>query len=70
MYEQVEQTRLVRHALARLPEKKAAVLALRYGGCSYAEVAAALEIGIGQVGTLLRRAELDLLKEVKRATSV
>ena len=65
-YEQSEQRRLVREALARLPERKAAVLALRYAGLSYAEVATALGVGIGQVGTLLRRAESLMLKEVTR----
>lgn len=57
-----------RAALARLPEKCAAVLVLRYSGLSYAEVATALGVGIGQVGTLLRRAEAALRKEVTRGT--
>lgn len=56
-----EERRAVRAALGRLPERKAAVLALRYSGLSYAEVAAALGVGTGQVGTLLRRAEAALL---------
>jgi len=63
-----EQRREVRAALARLPTKSAALLALRYSGLSYAEVAAALDVGIGQVGTLLRRAEAALRKEMTRAT--
>ncbi|HEX6506319.1 MAG TPA: sigma-70 family RNA polymerase sigma factor [Chloroflexota bacterium] len=63
-----EQRLEVRAALARLPEKSAAVLALRYSGLSYAEVAAALGVGIGQVGTLLRRAEAALRKEMTRET--
>ena len=57
--------RQVRSALARLPDKKAAVLALRYSGLSYAEVGAALGVGSGQVGTLLRRAEADLAKRLE-----
>jgi len=40
------------------------VLTLRYGGLSYAEVAAALGVGINQVGTLLKRAEDALRKEM------
>jgi len=63
--------RQVRLALARLPEKKAAVLALRYSGLSYAEVGAALGVGSGQVGTLLRRAEAELatrLEDLRRET--
>lgn len=66
--EEQERRREVREALARLPEKSATVLALRYSGLSYAEVAAALGVKIGQVGTLLRRAEGALKKEMTRAT--
>ncbi len=67
--EDAEQRSEVRQALGRLPKKSAAVLALRYSGLSYAEVAAALGVGIGQVGTLLRRAEAALRKEINHATS-
>jgi len=54
----------VRAALARISSKSAAVLALRYSGLSYAEVAAAMGVGINQVGTLLKRAEDALRKEM------
>jgi RNA polymerase sigma-70 factor (ECF subfamily) len=67
--ESEETRRQVRAALARLPKKPAAVLALRYSGLSYAEVADAIGVGVGQVGTLLRRAEAALRKEVERGTS-
>ena len=50
------------------PARSAAVLALRYSGLSYAEVAAALGVGVGQVGTMLRRAEAALRKEITNAT--
>jgi RNA polymerase sigma factor (sigma-70 family) len=63
-----EERRRVREALARLPAKSASVLALRYSGLSYVEVGAALGVGAGQVGTLLRRAEQALRKEMTRAT--
>jgi len=59
-----EDRRRVREALARLPQKPAAVLVLRASGLSYAEVAQALGVGTGQIGTLLRRAEAALRKEV------
>ena len=65
-----EDRRQVRQALARLAPKPAAVLVLRASGLSYAEVAQALGVGIGQVGTLLRRAEAALRKEVTRGTSL
>src|SRR2546428_3474159 len=66
--EEAEQRREVRRALRRLPERTAADLVLRHSGLSYAEVATALGIKVGNVGTLLRRAEEALRKEVKRAT--
>jgi RNA polymerase sigma-70 factor (ECF subfamily) len=66
--EDAEQRREVRRALRRLPERTAAVLMLRHSGLSYAEVATALGIKVGNVGTLLRRAEEALRKEVQRAT--
>jgi len=64
-----EDRRHVRQALARLAPKPAAALALRASGLSYVEVSQALGVGIGQVGTLLRRAEAALRKEVTRGTS-
>jgi len=64
-----EDRRHVRAALGRLAPKPAAALAMRASGLSYAEVAQALGVGIGQVGTLLRRAEAALRKEVTRGTS-
>lgn len=66
--EKAEERRAVRQALARLPARSATILALRYSGLSYAEVASALGVGIGQVGTLLRRAEEALRKEMTSAT--
>src|ERR1700736_1973545 len=63
-----ERRREVRRALSRLPQRTAAVLMLRHSGLSYAEVATALGIKVGNVGTLLRRAEEAMRKEVNRAT--
>ena len=65
-----EDRRKVREALSRLPARAAAVLTLRYSGLSDVEVGAALGVGTGQVGTLLRRAEQALRKEMSRATSI
>jgi RNA polymerase sigma factor (sigma-70 family) len=58
----------VREALGRLPKRSATVLVLRHSGLSYAEVAEAMSVNVGQVGTMLRRAEAALRKEVERAT--
>ena len=70
VFEVNEDRRRVREALARMAPKPAAVLVLRASGLSYAEVAQALGVGIGQVGTLLRRAEAALRKEVTSGTSL
>jgi len=69
LVETAEQRREIRRALSRLPERSAAILMLRYSGLSYAEVAVAVGIKVTNVGTLLRRAEEALRKEVNRATS-
>lgn len=65
LVEQAEDARLVREAMGRLPKRSASVLALRSSGLTYAETAAALGVGVGQIGTMLRRAEARLLKEVQ-----
>jgi RNA polymerase sigma factor (sigma-70 family) len=64
-----EERSSVRAALARLPHKQAAALVLRHSGLSYAEVAAALDMSPGSVGTTVRRAETVLLKELNRHAS-
>jgi RNA polymerase sigma-70 factor (ECF subfamily) len=58
----------LRRVLARLPHRSAAVLVMRHGGLSYAEIAAALGVKVGHVGTLLRRAESSLRQEMDRET--
>jgi len=65
----LEERRRVRTALARLPRKHAVALVLRHSGLSYAEVAAALHLSPGSVGTTVRRAESVLLKELNRHAS-
>lgn len=64
-----EERRRVRAALARLPRKQAVALVLRHSGLSYAEVAAALDMSAGSVGTTVRRAEIALRKELNREAS-
>jgi RNA polymerase sigma factor (sigma-70 family) len=58
----------VRRFLRRLPHRSAAILVMRHGGMSYVEIADALGIKVGNVGTLLRRAESALAKEMDRET--
>jgi RNA polymerase sigma factor (sigma-70 family) len=56
----------VRAGLAQLPRKQAMALVLRHSGLSYADVAAALDMSPGSVGTTVRRAESALRKELNR----
>lgn len=58
----------LRHHLRRLPRRSAAVLVMRHGGMSYIEISEALGVKVGHVGTLLRRAESALAKEMDRET--
>lgn len=59
-----DERRRVRAALARLPHKQAVALVLRHSGFSYTEVATALDLSPGSVGTTVRRAESALRKEL------
>jgi len=65
----LEERSRVRAALARLPRKQAVALVLRHSGLSYADVAAALDLAPGSVGTTVRRAESTLRKELNRHAS-
>ncbi len=65
----LEERGRVRAALAQLPRKQAMALVLRHSGLSYAEVAAALDMSPGSVGTTVRRAESALRKELNRHAS-
>ncbi|GIE95304.1 sigma-70 family RNA polymerase sigma factor [Paractinoplanes rishiriensis] len=64
-----DERRRVRAALARLPRKQAVALVLRHSGLSYVEVAAALDLSPGSVGTTVRRAESALREELNREAS-
>jgi RNA polymerase sigma-70 factor (ECF subfamily) len=65
-----EERSRVRAALARLPRKQAVALVLRHSGLSYADVAAALNLSPGSVGTTVRRAESALREELTRHAPV
>lgn len=64
-----DERRRVRAALARLPRRQAIALVLRHSGLSYVEVATALGLSPGSVGTTVRRAESALRKELIRHAS-
>lgn len=55
--EQVERRLAVRRALLTLPQKQAQLLLLRHAGLSYKELAEALDMKPGSIGTVLARAE-------------
>jgi RNA polymerase sigma-70 factor (ECF subfamily) len=61
-----EEREHVRAALARLPERAAKLLLLRHAGLAYAEIAAALQVAPGSVGTLLVRAERAFIQTYKQ----
>jgi RNA polymerase sigma-70 factor (ECF subfamily) len=65
----LEERSRVRAALARLPRKQAVALVLRHSGLSYADVASALDMSPGSIGTTVRRAESALRKELNRHAS-
>jgi len=58
----------LRRILARLPRRSVALLVMRHAGMSYVEIAEALGVKVGHVGTLLRRAESALRKEIEHET--
>jgi RNA polymerase sigma-70 factor (ECF subfamily) len=57
--ERSEERTHVRRALAQMKPRSAMLLILRHSGLSYAEVAAAVGVAPGSVGTLLARAERE-----------
>ena len=59
----------LRRALGRIGTRYATVLAMRYAGLSYAEIASAAGVSANQVGTMLRRAEAALKKEFRHGSS-
>jgi RNA polymerase sigma-70 factor, ECF subfamily len=63
MMQIAEERARVRGVLAALRPEYAEILLLRSEGCSYAEVAAALELNPASVGTLLSRAEAAFRKQ-------
>jgi len=62
-----EQRAVVRASLARLPQREAEILAMRASGLSYADIASAVGVQPGSVGTLIARAQKSLRKELARA---
>jgi RNA polymerase sigma-70 factor (ECF subfamily) len=61
--ESAQEREQVRAALRKMKPRSAQLLVLRHSGLSYAEIAAALEVSPGSVGTLLARAEQEFEKQ-------
>lgn len=57
-----------RAAMATLADPEAQILALRYGGLKYREIADALGVNVNQIGTRLIRAERAFRREIERVT--
>lgn len=67
--ERNDERAIVRAVMKRLTDAEAQILALRYGGLKYREIAEALEIDVNQVGMRLLRAERSFRREIQRVTS-
>jgi RNA polymerase sigma-70 factor (ECF subfamily) len=65
-YVRREERERVRAVLAQLPERTAKLLLLRHAGLASAEIAAALQVAPGSVGTLLIRAERAFAQTYER----
>lgn len=63
------QAAMLRSSLLRLAPKDSEILALRYGGLSYREIADVMNVDAAQIGTRLSRAERALKREIERETS-
>lgn len=63
MHAAAEERRQVRQTLAMLPERQAELLILRSSGLRYDELAAALGLNPGSVGTLIGRAQQAFRRE-------
>jgi RNA polymerase sigma factor (sigma-70 family) len=61
-----EDQALVRGVLGSMKKRQAQLLALRYSGFSYAEIAAALDVSKASVGTMLTRAETEFERRYRK----
>lgn len=64
--EKLMESELVRQALSGLKPRSAQVLVLRHSGLSYIEIAAALRVSPGSIGTLLARAEQEFERSYRK----
>ena len=57
----------MQRVLAQMKPRSAQILILRYSGLSYAEIAEAVGVAAGSVGTLLARAEEEFEERYRTA---
>jgi RNA polymerase sigma-70 factor (ECF subfamily) len=63
--ERLQEREIVRAILAQMKPRAAHLLILRHSGLSYAELAEALDVAPGSIGTLLARAEAEFAGRLK-----
>ena len=63
-----DERRFVRRVLSELPARQAKLLFLRHAGLSYRELAEAIDVAPGSVGTLLSRAESAFEQAMRNMT--
>jgi RNA polymerase sigma-70 factor (ECF subfamily) len=64
--EQIQERQRVQTALERMKPRSARLLVLRYSGLTYTEIAEAMDVAPGSVGTLLARAEEEFERHYRQ----
>ncbi len=64
-----EERQRVRLILSQMEPRQAQLLILRHSGRSYQEIAAALDVSVTSIGTLLGRAESEFARRYRRSDS-
>ena len=64
-----DERRCVREILAQMDARQAQLLILRHSGLAYANLAAALDVAPGSIGTLLARAEREFERRYRQTES-
>ncbi len=67
LYAAGEERQRVRLILSQMEPRQAQLLILRHSGLSYQEIAAALEVSVTSIGTLLGRAETEFARRYRAA---
>jgi RNA polymerase sigma-70 factor (ECF subfamily) len=68
LFERAQERQQVRQVLSMMKPRAAQLLVLRHSGMSYAEIAGALDVSTGSIGTLLARAEREFEQRYLKAS--